>query len=240
MTRCVLITRPEADATVLQSQLAAMGFKTLLNPILNIAYKDEVHLSLESVQAILFTSANGVRAFVRQHDQRSIPVFTVGDVSARAAHNEGFKSVQSARGDVRALSSLVQQHLKPESGVLLHIAASRVAGDLAGDLEKSGFEVRREILYSAPVADVLQTETIAAFKQGKVDAVLLFSPRTAIAFVALIKEAGLADACQKMTVFCLSAAVGKAVDELTWAGIQTAPEPNQDALLNLLASWLEQ
>ncbi|MGY8991307.1 MAG: uroporphyrinogen-III synthase, partial [Rhodospirillales bacterium] len=74
MTRCVLITRPEADAAVLQSQLTAMGFKTLLNPILNIAYKDDVHLSLESVQAILFTSANGVRAFVRQHDERSIPV----------------------------------------------------------------------------------------------------------------------------------------------------------------------
>jgi uroporphyrinogen-III synthase len=240
MSRRVLITRPEADAIMLQDQLATMGFEPLLNPILNIAYDEDVHLYLKDVQAILFTSANGVRAFVRQHKERGIPVFTVGDASARAALDEGFKTVESARGEVRALSSWVKKHLKPKSGALLHIAASRVAGDLARDLEKSGFQIRREVLYSARVTDTLQAETVAALKQGKLDAVLLFSPRTAIAFVTLIKDAELADACQPMTVFCLSAAVGKAVAALTWTGIQIAPQPNQSALLDMMASWLKQ
>ena len=237
MTRRILITRPEADAGPLQAQLTSMGFESLLNPVLTITYDEGPNLDLTDIQAILFTSANGVRAFVRRNEDRTISVFTVGDASTQAAQAEEFVHVESAHGDVHALSALVKKQLVPESGGLLHIAASRVAGDLARDLEEYGFQIRREILYTARVTEALRAETITAMKQGELDAVLLFSPRTAITFVMLIKAAGLEEACRPMTVFCLSAAVAKAAEELAWAAINVAPQPKQDALLNLMASW---
>lgn len=237
MTQSILITRPEEDVGPLQNQLEEMGFETVSNPILSISYHDDVVSDLDNVQAILFTSANGVRAFIRQNSVRSLPVFTVGHASARAAREAGFTSVESADGDVEALANLVKKDLDPKNGALLHIAASRVAGDLAGALGQSGFEVRRDILYTAQVAEKLLDQTQEAFHQNKIDAVLLFSPRTAIAFVSLMRAADLEEACSCVTVFCLSPAVAKVVGMVNWQGIEIAQKPNQEALLDAVTEW---
>lgn len=241
----ILITRPEADAAILSDRLISMGFEPLLNPLLTVAYQDGPAIDLNGVQAILITSANGIRAFIQRNKERDLPVFTVGDASAQVARDEGFKHVQSADGDVQALAELIKKQLIPGQGTLLHIAASRVAGDLLGNLQKDGFQVKREVLYTAQGVEHLQTETIEAMKQGQLAAVLLYSPRTAKTFVSLIRAAGLEAACRSITIFCLSAAVAQVVSqimdetggEITWGDIQIASQPKQEALLNAVAAW---
>ena len=233
----ILVTRPDADAAILKERLIAMGLEPVLNPLLSIAYQDGPALNLDGVQAILITSANGMRAFMRRNEERDLPVFTVGDTSAQVAREAGFKHVQSAASDVHALAALVRDRLTPETGALLHVAASRVAGDLIGELSGDGFDIHREILYEAQTARHLQTETIEAMKQGQLDAALLYSPRTAKTFVSLIEAAGLETACRSITIFCLSAAVGKAIERISWRDIRIAPQPNQNALLEAVAAW---
>ncbi|MGA0393072.1 MAG: uroporphyrinogen-III synthase [Rhodospirillales bacterium] len=237
MSRKVLITRPVEDASPLKARLAVMGLETLENPILKIVYNDEKSISLDGVQAILFTSANGVRSFTRCDDNRSLPVLTVGNASARAAEEAGFQQVESADGNVDALAALINKRLDPKKGTLLHVAASRVAGDLAESLEKGGFDVRREVLYSAQVAEQLNDKTQQALKDGQLDAVLLYSPRTAIAFVSLIRAAGLEECCRTVTVFCLSSAVANAISMIAWRSIEVAVKPNQDDLLDMVSAW---
>lgn len=114
MSRKVLITRPVEDASPLKARLAVMGLETLENPILKIVYNDEKSISLDGVQAILFTSANGVRSFTRCDDNRSLPVLTVGNASARAAEEAGFQQVESADGNVDALAALINKRLDPK------------------------------------------------------------------------------------------------------------------------------
>jgi uroporphyrinogen-III synthase len=192
-------------------------------------------LALEGVQALLFTSANGVRAFARQNPRRDVVAFAVGPATAAAARAAGFTQVEIAGGDVAALARTVARKLKPEAGRLIHVSGSDVAGDLAGDLAGRGFAVERAVLYEAAAPENLPQEAIAAIANGQVDGVLLYSPRTAEIFGALAGKAGLTPALRKLTAFCLSQSVAAAVQPLSFGRIEVAKEPTEAALLELLA-----
>jgi uroporphyrinogen-III synthase len=117
----VLVTRPEADAAALVAALEARGHEALAQPLLTIEPAvPEPPLDLAGVQALLFTSANGVRAFADVSQERGLPVFAVGDASAEAARAARFAKVESASGDVEDLARLVKDRLDPGAGPLLH------------------------------------------------------------------------------------------------------------------------
>lgn len=244
----ILVTRPRADAEELAKLLEARGHEVLLAPLLEIVFSPGDPIAANDTQALLFTSANGVRALVERnaHDLsalRHLPVYTVGDATGRAAQEAGFAEVLSASGDVKALAALVISRVRPEAGPLLHIAASDVAGDLSGLLTAQGFTVTRAVLYETKKTDALSPETSDALRRGDIPAALFFSPRTATAFVALATAADLAPALGRTTAICLSPAVADAVDELpgaaSWRDILTAAEPTQDALLSALDRFVE-
>jgi uroporphyrinogen-III synthase len=231
----VLVTRPEADAAALVAALEARGHEALVQPLLTIEPAvPEPPLDLAGVQALLFTSANGVRAFADVSRERGLPVFAVGDASAEAARAAGFAKVESAGGDVEDLARLVKGRLEPGAGPLLHGAGGSLAGDLKGELEGAGFEVRRSVLYKAEPVRELSGSVRAALSEGRLDAVLFFSPRTAKTFVRLVAGHGLAAACERCQAVCLSAAVAANLGALSWRGIRTAAEANQQALLACL------
>jgi uroporphyrinogen-III synthase len=230
----VLVTRPSADAIPLAGELQRRGFDVLLQPLLRIELGDDPLPELGGVQALLFTSANGVRAFARCSELRTLPVFAVGDATAAAAKAERFLSVASAGGDVADLARLVQSRLDPAGGKLLHAAGSAVAGDLAGALSAVGFAIERRQLYDARPAESFDPSIRAALAEGAVDAATFFSPRSAASFVSLVRAAGLAEACRGITAFCLSNAVASAASQIAWRSIAVAPEPTQDSLLAIL------
>jgi len=230
----VLVTRPSADALPLAGELQRRGFDVLLQPLLRIEYEEGPPPDVGGVQALLFTSANGVRAFARRTELRTLPVYAVGDATATAARAERFLFVASAGGDVDDLAVLVKDRLDPAGGRLLHVAGSAVAGDLAGTLEAAGFTVDRLQLYTAQKTEVFDPSIHSALAAGAVDAALFFSPRSAASFVSLVRDAALVEACGGIRAFCLSAAVAEALSPVSWRAIAVAPEPNQESLLATL------
>lgn len=230
----VLVTRPREDAAGLTAALEQRGLTVLLQPMLEIEFADGAAPDLDGRQALLFTSANGVRAFVRSSDQRDIPVYAVGDATAAAARHEGFTAVESAGGDVGDLARLVQRRCDPGGGPLLHVAGSAVAGDLAGTLGLAEFVVERVQMYSARTADKLDPHVQAAVTGGAVDYVLFFSPRSAVTFVGLARAADLAAACARIDAVCLSDAVAEVLSPIQWRDTAVAAAPTQDALLDCL------
>ena len=240
MPLTALITRPEEDARPLAEALAARGVATVIEPLLAIRPLPEAAADLAKdlagVQALLFTSANGARAFAELSPRRDIGVLAVGDATASAARGLGFTAVESAGGDVQALARLVKQRLKPAGGPLFHAAGSAVAGDLAEILAADGFDLRRRMLYESATATALSPETIAALKQGRIDLVLLFSPRTAVSFAELARAAAV-DA-SPLTALCLSPAVATAVSGLAWKKVAVAEKPDLASLLALVDNIL--
>ena len=237
--RAVLLTRPKADAEESAALLAARGFDTIIAPLLDIAIRAETP-PLAGVQALLITSANGIRAFAQRSLRRDLAVFAVGEASARAARELGFEAVESANGDVDDLAALVRRRLQPQAGRLLHPAGSTVAGDLAAQLSHSGFGVRRYVAYTARSAHALPAAARHALKEGAVSAVLLYSPRTATIFRNLIDHAGHARDCHVVEALCLSSAVAKALAPLAFGRIRIAERPEQAALFALLPDAAQQ
>src|SRR6185437_7563959 len=190
-----LVTRPREDAAGLVAALTARGIEPLLEPLLTIALTPDASATLAAAlpgaQAVLFTSANGVRAFASVSPQCDLPAFAVGDATARAARAAGFGRIESAGGDVHALAALAARRLDPAAGPLIHAAASAVAGDLAGDLTRARFTVRRLRLYEAVAATRLSAESCSAIIAGAVACAIFFSPRTAETFVTLACAAGI-------------------------------------------------
>ncbi len=232
-----LITRPEEDAAPLTEALTARNVEVAIEPLLMIRVLDDAAVDLDGVQALLFTSANGVRAFAARSERRDLGVLTVGDASAAAAREAGFGHVESATGDVGDLVRLVKRRLDPKGGALFHAAGSVVAGDLAGQLAEAGFTLRRVMLYEAKPAEALSPEVLAALAERTIDLVLFFSPRTAATFVELVRKAGdprVTAGCASAAALCLSPAVAEAAGAITWKSLHSAARPDLPSMLRLI------
>lgn len=214
------ITRaaPENERTA--ARVRALGAEPVLAPLLTIERRD-FDASLAGIQALLFTSINGVRAFAGETMARTLPVMAVGDATAQAAREAGFTDIHSANGDVAALSALAKQTFDPAQGALLHISGADVAGDLIAALDAAGFDAERRIGYAARPVTALPP----AFR-GPLDIVLFHSPRAARIFVRL----GAPNA-EALVAGCLSPAVAASAAGPAWKQLIVAPAPREDALL---------
>ncbi len=235
--RRALITRPQEDSADLAIALSRRGIAPILAPMMRIEYASaDIETEIAPAQAILFTSRNGVRAFSRVSPRRDIAVFAVGDSTAALARDNGFVNVESANGDNADLARLVIDRLVPSDGMLFHAAGATIVGDLSGALDKAGFRTVRRTLYNAKPVDRL-AGTATAMRNGELDYVLFFSPRTARIFVELVAAARLGDACCSLTAVCLSDAVASEVASLAWKDIGVADLATTDAVLNVIARF---
>ncbi|MDP3404715.1 MAG: uroporphyrinogen-III synthase [Brevundimonas sp.] len=210
----VWVTRARPGAERTAERLAALGFTPLVVPLLEIRPLD-VTIDLAGIEALAFTSLNGVAAFTARCGERSLPVLAVGDATAGAARDAGFRQVHSARGDLGALAALIRQEAAGLS--ILHPCAAEPAGDLAGAVG-DGANVRAVPVYGA-------RETGAVPPQDW-DAVLFHSPRAARALQAGI-GGGVAVA--------LSPAVAASLSDRGFAAVHIAASPTETALLEALA-----
>lgn len=231
-----LITRPEEDAETLAAAVRALGHEVTIDSMLRIRSFDDVQLDTDGVQALLFSSANGVRAFADISLNRRTPVYTVGDASAAVARDLGFRRVHAAGGDVGSLARLVAEALKPDDGILMHVSGTVVARELKDLLQEDGFSVFRVRLYESEPATRLSPQTLTHMRRGEIEGALFYSPRSAQIFSDLIIENSLTESCRQIRALCLSEAVAEVADRLPWKHIRVAAAPSQVAMLELLTS----
>lgn len=235
--RKALITRPREDAAALAAALNLRGIPSVIAPMMQTEFLSaEIESDLISAQAVLFTSRNGVRAFVRVSDRRDQQIYAVGDSTAALAIENGFTNVKSANGDSKDLATLVKDRLRPQDGPLIHISGKTVAGDLSGILSVAGFQVARRALYQAKPIIALSADVVAAIRSGEIKYALFFSPRTARIFSDLLKSADLTEHCRDIEAFCLSKAIGSELQRKYWKEQRTATEPTMESLLKIIDS----
>lgn len=183
----VLITRPAEDVQRFADALREAGHEALIEPVLRIRMLDVPLPAFDAtVQALLITSAQAVRALAVRTDRRDLRLLAVGPHSAEVARGLGFLDVFQSDGDgIEGLNDLVRAQCNPKAGVLLHLAAEDLAGDLAGGLRQAGFTVQVTQLYRAEAIEALSEPLVAALCAGHVDAVTFFSKRSATIFERL-------------------------------------------------------
>jgi uroporphyrinogen-III synthase len=229
-----LVTRPREVSETLAAALATRGIEAVIEPLMQVHYNPAEAFDLAGVQAILCTSANGVRALTRVSGERGVPLFAVGDATASRARVGGFRTVESAGGDVADLVRLAAARLRPQDGRLLQVSGNVVAGDLAGALRAQGFVIERSILYEARPVAALSPMAVRALRSARIGFALFFSPRTAAVFARLAGIGGVVECCGTITALSISLAADAALADLPWHDRRVAERPNQPALLDML------
>jgi uroporphyrinogen-III synthase len=229
-----LLTRPEEDSKKLADRLKALGHEVTCRPLLTIEPLPAPEIDLDNFQAVLFTSANGVRAFAQKCPYREITCFSVGDATAATAKDAGFSTIYTAGGDVDKLAELIIHTLDKTAQPLLHISGTAVAGNLSERLTKTGFQVHQHKLYTARKATRFSAATQALIQSGHITHMPFYSPRTAKTFVDIIQQEHLSAHLSKITALCLSSAVSNVINSHVWHGVLTAAQPDQHSLFALI------
>ena len=106
----LLVTRPEPDCERTAALLRSRGHEVLLAPLLQIEPVADADLGIGPWAAVLFTSANAIRAIAahrRLNELVHLPTYVVGHRTQAAAVASGFASIMSAEGDVNDLARLI-------------------------------------------------------------------------------------------------------------------------------------
>ena len=225
--RTIWVTRTEPGASRTAAGVEALGFQSLIAPLLTVSPTGAA-LALQPFEALALTSSQAI-AHLGADVSRQVRVFAVGAATAKAARAAGFKDVISADGDVAALVELI---LKERPPAVVHAAAAQTAGDLVQRLAEADMSARRVVVYRAAPAEGLPEAVLQGFETRAIAAILIHSPRAGRIASALLADAGVDP--RIAPVLGLSPAC---VGQLKRRGFVTAAaaEPTEAALLALLA-----
>ncbi|MEN8237456.1 MAG: uroporphyrinogen-III synthase [Pseudomonadota bacterium] len=228
----ILITRPEPEASELAATLNQLGHHTLVDPMLHIEFLVPDPVNFSVAQAIMFTSANGIRGAKALTIPTSLPTYVVGSATAQAAQH--FKNIYVSNGGALELCQHIVKDLNPAKGPLIHFSGRHTAIDIQHTLQTKGFCVEKYIVYEAKPARQFAPETLQALAGRTIQSVLFFSPRSAAIFAKLLIYNKQTIICRSMTAICFSQNVAGALQGTTWKELRVTQRPQMECLLSLL------
>ena len=227
-----LVTRPQPECGRSADKLRARGADAVESPMLKLNATVPKVLDLDKVTGLAFTSSRAV-TLLETHaqigDLRKLPGFAVGGRTADMLKQAGFEDVHSAEGDVVALSRMIERH-QPH-GLLLYPCARNHAGNLKKSLAEKQVRCRPIEIYQMEKCLHFEPAILSDLEAAAFDGVLIYSKRTAEAFVTAMRVAGLKGLPGETHVYAISPRAAEPFSGHIF--VQTAQRPNEDALLGL-------
>lgn len=227
----VLLTRLHEDSLAVAEELQAMGVKTSIIPLQGVKFFPLI-TPLDDIQALVFTSKNGVRAFCRSYSQRDMIVYCVGDGTAELSLKSGFKRVHSAKGNVHNLVDLIKKRCNPSGKMLLYISGKDISHDLGSLLPD--YPVERIVGYEIKDQFELTETDIQALINPSITHVCLFSNKSGERFGKVIKKYKCEETCKGRICVTFSEEVANQVEHLPWEAIKTLDHPSLDAMFEYI------
>lgn len=228
----VLVTRPLDQAARTARLLEARGHDVLIDPVLEVRLLPVPPQGADIV-AVAVTSANAVPALAGM-DPR-LPVFAVGEATAAAARAVGpARKIRVAEGSGIALAQLIRRSATPGRGTILHLAGTDVRPGFERELVELGYGYRRAIVYETMPTDEIDPAVATAIRDHRLDAVLLYSPRSAALWAAKVRRLGLGPHLHVTIAACLSNAVAEPLRGLVLREVRVARAADQKSLLGCL------
>jgi uroporphyrinogen-III synthase len=225
----ILVTRPEPDNRATEAKLRAKGYDVVLAPLLRFEALP-AQIGNDKFAGVVVTSANALRGELPER-LRALPLFAVGDHTAAAAREAGFRDARSGQGDASALVTLLK---KEKASPLLYLAGENVSADLPGLLERSGIAVITKTVYKMAAVKALPDVARRALADGGIGAVLHYSRQSALAFIAAVRADGFEVSALALPQICLSDRIAQSLREAGATRIAAAATPDEDALIAAL------
>lgn len=227
--KCLIIrTMPLALQTA--QAVTDLGYEPIVLPAA-ILKPTENLIEASNIQAFLVTSPNAPPLSKIKREMLSIPVYAVGDKTAKACDDLGFESVISAGGDAAALAVLVADRLSPKNGALLHLRGNEVAGDVNGLLSACGFDVKSVTVYETIENPNFKSELPDILRNYE-GIILFHSPKGAMRFKEAMAQCNL----EKWRGVAISKAAASPLEDFGFKDLVIAQMPNENALLAAIAS----
>lgn len=232
MTLSVLITRPLPEAEDYAAELQGQGFETYLAPMLEIVpLPFDV---LDDFDALIFTSAEGVRAYCDGGGVVKGQAICVGKYTAHAARDAGFEAVVNVAGTGRD----VVDYIGKSNLNYLHIGGKHVAYPIAEKLRAFGTNCTHVPVYEAQKVSDISPDILDAIREKRIDVVTFYSKRTAEAFLDLAAQSGVVEALNTIKCLSISDAVLECVRlyNYEWNGLYVSSTPDRTGMLEQLKS----
>jgi uroporphyrinogen-III synthase len=231
----ILVTRSAPDAETTAAMLRRLGHEAILAPLRVLAAQPPAYAG--AAPDLLIATSRNAFGHGRGYPARWLdrPLYCVGERTARAAREAGFRRIHAAAGDAGSLVEEIAASTAPEAAILY--LAGEPRGDwLEQELRRRGHRVDVQVRYRMIRVDAMPEAARAALAAGTLDAVLHFSTETARAFFELAAEAGLAKAAACPFHACLSGAIARQAEAAAEHEIRTifAINPDPDALVALV------
>ncbi|MGE6741464.1 uroporphyrinogen-III synthase [Allorhizobium pseudoryzae] len=231
----VIVTRPPDSAARTAEKLVRLGHEPVLLPVSAPVHAPQAAADALSLPhaALAITSAEAVRALTQidLSAHRETPVYTVGETTAEAARQAGFRTVEAGPGDGEQLAALLA-----DRGIqdILYLAGSPRAPRFEAGLSAAGLRFRTAETYR--MREIDWTDKQNASLHPFPDAVLLYSGETTRRFfqrtLALLPDAP----DRRFHVLCLGAQIAIHVPQKDTIAVHVAEHPTENDLLLLLSS----
>lgn len=234
----MVITRPEPGLSETAQKISQLGWQPLLMPVMTIQVLPVDFIEIKTVQAIVFTSRQAVVPMVQQllaqHIvYQEIPVFTVGNITAKDARQAGFINVISADQDAVMLASLIRDQLSLDKGSLLFPSAKGQGQLLVSLLKQAGFIVSHYEVYQTEPVQALSATFLQALQAKKINSILFFSSETARFFMELFPDY-LISYLYSVQAIGISIKTKKILERVSWRSINIAGQPKTEEMLCLI------
>ncbi len=201
----ILITRPLIDAEDLMGKLFSLGHKIIHIPTLKISSAKTESFDINKYHAYIFTSANSIRNLNVPKQDKSKLCFCVGAITEKIARMSGYKNTISAGGTVNALKNLIisSNHINEKSNIA-YFCGDNVSYDLDLELKKEGIKVNKFINYTSEKISDLNEENKRIISSHPPDIIFVYSTRSAISFIEIVKKYSLYPLMTQSKVMCIS------------------------------------
>ena len=201
----ILITRPLIDSEDLMGKLFSLGHKIIHIPTLKISSAKTESFDINKYHAYIFTSANSIRNLNVPKQDKSKLCFCVGAITEKIARMSGYKNTISAGGTVNALKNLIisSNHINEKSNIA-YFCGDNVSYDLDLELKREGMKVSKFINYTSEKISDLNEENKRIISSHPPDIIFVYSTRSAISFIEIVKKYSLYPLMTQSKVMCIS------------------------------------
>ena len=212
------VTRAEPDNLATARRLRAMGYGSIVVPVLRTRAIDH-DPAAGRPDAIVFTSAHAVRHHRRPEGNDTVAVFAASEGVARAARSAGYANITSTGDDAGILAGLLA-HVLPPGGRLIEFCARRTSPALSHCLSGKGFRVDHVPVYDVVPVDPAELGGVP-FPAG-VGGIVVHSCGGALAVRRIVERSG-----WRGPIWCISPASALCLDGLDGITLSWAAAPTE-------------
>ena len=217
----ILITRPLIDAEDLMGKLFSLGHKIIHIPTLKICTVKIEPIDAKKYNAFIFTSTNAIRNLKVVKQDKSKLCFCVGAITEKIARMSGYKNTISAGGTVNALKNLIisSNEINKKSNIA-YFCGDNISYDLDLELKSEGFNTNKIVNYASEKISDLNEENKKIIFSHPPDIIFVYSTRSAISFIEIVKKNSLYPLMTGSKVMCISKKVADIFSIDNWKKVK--------------------